>query len=313
MNALRLTVGVEGWFEIWAESPSTGIRRLVAPYQKNAVLDNGRNNMAVQNNWMQYCQIGTGSTPPTPSDSSLTGYVTYTDTIQADLNGQQAAAPYYGWRRVTYRFPAGLISNENLNEIGVGWGQSGSTLATRALIRDEVGDPTTVTPIGDEFLDVVYEIRYYPPLGDNVQTDVVLEGINYTCTSRAANVTQDRWSADIGTKFGNYSPNVSSFRAFDGVIGAITSSPTGNAANCDNANQYDLAYQTDTFFVGVVCNTGTQGWNLGAGIRSLLMQTTMGEYQTEFEATAGGATVPKTDLKTINITWNIGFVEEVIP
>ena len=68
-------------------------------------------------------------------------------------------APYYYGGRITWRFGQGIAAG-NISEVGLGWGNS--NLWNRALIKDANGNPTTITVLSDEYLDVVSEIRVYP-------------------------------------------------------------------------------------------------------------------------------------------------------
>ena len=72
----------------------------------------------------------------------ITWLCSWNITITDDIYGAQASAPYYGWRRKTFRFAVGSgIANENLNEVGIGWDTiEGAYLATRALIVDISGN-----------------------------------------------------------------------------------------------------------------------------------------------------------------------------
>ena len=59
---------------------------------------------------------------------------------------------------------------------------------------------TTITPLADEILDVVVEVRYYPPLTDTTGT-VTLNGIDYDYIIRAASITNVAgWGEFIGNK-----------------------------------------------------------------------------------------------------------------
>src|SRR5690606_13285763 len=46
-------------------------------------------------------------------------------------------------------------------EIGTGWTASGETLFSRALVKDEAGNPTAITVLEDEQLRVTWEHRRY--------------------------------------------------------------------------------------------------------------------------------------------------------
>jgi hypothetical protein len=200
----------------------------------------------------------------------------------------------------------------NLSEAGVGWGTSGSTLISRALIIDPITQlPTTVTPLADELLDVTYELRYYPPLVDVTSPQVTLNGVVYNTITRAASVTGGRWAADIGALIGQYSAFATDWSAYDGDIGPITTGPSGLSAASDNSSQSNLGYSSNSYEIGVRCITGSTGWNLVNGIRSIRVRTTAGDYQTQFNAASGGASIPKTVDYNMNMVWTLGWTEKV--
>jgi len=309
--ACKTTIGMKGFLRLQCRNKFSGTITQDTGWFPNTILNAGRNIMATEANWMTHCQVGTDATAPSQNDTSLLGWVAGTSTIQTTTNGQQPSAPYYGWKRRTYRFAAGTVA-ANLSEAGIGWGTSGSTLISRARILDPIlQTPTTVTPLADELLDVTYELRYYPPLVDVTSPQVTLDGVVYNTITRAASVTGDRWSASIGSAIGQYSNLVSDWAAYDGNIGTILTAPSGVSANCDNASQYNSAYVNNSYEVVMNCYTGSTGWNLGSGIRSIRLRTTAGDYQTQFDAASGGATIPKTSAYTMTMAWTLGWTEKV--
>ena len=87
--------------------------------------------------------------------------------------------------------------------------------------------------LSTEFLDLTYELRYYPPLIDVLGT-ITLDGVVYDTTLRAASVTNaDYWGSIIGSQIaginntaGNVWLGLSAVfcsRAIGGVIWAISS------------------------------------------------------------------------------------------
>jgi hypothetical protein len=302
---------MRGFFRMDAVNKFSGKVRPLTGWMPNSILDAGRNVMATQANWATKCQVGTDGTTPTPSDTGLGSFVAGTDTVQATAYGAQSSAPYYGWKRTTYRFAEGVAAG-NLSEAGVGWATTGATLVSRALIVDALGVPTTVTVLIDEFLDVTYELRYYPPLGDSAGT-VELDGITYDTVTRAAIVTNSgSWGQIIGEKI---APTVGTgfWVAYDGAIGDITVNPSGNSANCDTADQVSQGYVNNSYYIDVECPAGPTAWNLGAGIRCLSFLTEGGAYKTSFTAQGTGNTIPKTDLFTMIMVWRVSWAEYIIP
>lgn len=128
---------------------------------KNLVLDTGLNRMSV-GTWIDRCCVGTGNSTPVATQVALDSFLASTTTKQATSSGlQTTTAPYYRWAQATWRFGAGVAAG-NISEVGLGWGNA--NLWNRALIKDANGNPTTITILSDEYLDVISEVRDYPTL-----------------------------------------------------------------------------------------------------------------------------------------------------
>lgn len=132
------------------------------PEFHNLVLTTGLARMAV-GTWIDRCCVGTGNSNPVASQVALDSFLastTTTATGAADTGGiQVTTAPYYWFGRRTWRFSVGTATG-NIAEVGLGWGNS--NLWNRALVKDASGNPTTITVLADEYLDVISEVRVYP-------------------------------------------------------------------------------------------------------------------------------------------------------
>lgn len=169
-----------------------GTRRVVADWFPNLITDLGMRSHMVDSagDLMSSCRVGSGSVPPEPTDTALAAPVGNNSSDHSPAVGFSNAHPYYGWRRLTYRFNAGVAAG-NLSEVGV-FGSAG--MYSRALIKDSSGDPVTVTVLPDEVLDVTYELRVYVPTSDSVYTVTDSgSGIEYTFTIRAARAGSNSW------------------------------------------------------------------------------------------------------------------------
>lgn len=104
--------------------------------------------------------LGTGTTPPQPGDSSLESqlivepfrgswYTSYSEVIPGET--------LKGVMRRTHSFNQGQI-NANLSEIGVI--DSRGNLITRSLIKDDLGNPTTLTVTNEDQLVLVYYLDF---------------------------------------------------------------------------------------------------------------------------------------------------------
>jgi hypothetical protein len=298
------TIGVKGFLRVRCIRPD-GQARIDTGWFPNLILDAGRNYMATDN-FMTACQVGTDNTAPNVNQAALLGWVAGTTTIQdTDTGNQVSVEPYYAWKRKLFRFPIGATV-ANLTEVGVGWGTSGSTLLSRAFILDPVTqNPTTISPLANEFLEVQYELRYYPPTADVVLPSVVLNGITYDTITRAAEVNSEHWTNGIGNKI-VASPAIN-WVAYNGAIGTILQNPSGTSGAVNNGSIATAAYVNNSYEVAVNVNVPSLDWNVASGIRSIRIRTTAGSFQTQFTANPGGAPIPKSASFTMFMQWKLSW------
>lgn len=313
----NFTVGIKTFFKFYSVNLKTGRETPLTGWCPNTILNSGRNRMGV-GSWFTHCQVGTNSTPGNASQTALLGYVAGTNTLIETVFNAQASAPYYGWKRKRFRFDVGSgIANENLSEVAIGWSaDSGDTIAARALIVDVDGIQTTITPLPDEVLDIVAEVRYYPPANDATGT-IVIDGVTYNYTLRAAAVTSGAaWGENIGSVMQAYSTSGTHWAAYDDDIGDVTQYPNGTTYDCDNSNEYNDTYSNNSYTRRVGITGGPTGWNATTNklLRSLRMFTTGGHYQIQFDSQANpGFGIPKVSPQLLQTRYNLSWQEQVIP
>lgn len=297
---MKLTGGVEGWFKI--EAYREGVpdsRRVVADWFPNLILDAGLERMGANTGYIAACRVGAGSTPVSPLDNALVSLVASTTSQVGGAAGAQSSAPYFGWRRNTYRFAEGAAAG-NLSEVGVGWGAT--ALFSRALILDSAGNPTTITVLPDETLDVTYELRTYPPAVDSSGT-VVMGGVTYNWVARAASVTNsDIWAqASTGSLIYPYS----SF-GHSGSMGPITGIPSGTSAPLTTVRG---GYASNSKKIAITVSAPLNQGNVAGGIRSIRSlggSSGLGAYQIEFDPV-----IPKDATKVFSLTFEIAWERRV--
>lgn len=288
-------VGVSGFFCIEAVRPD-GSRRLLADWFPNLILDAGLERFATAA-WFTACQVGSGNAAPINSNTQLQTFVAGTSTVQVSTTGAQASTPYFGWARKTFRFAQGAAAG-NLAEVGIGWATTGAALYSRALILDASLNPTTITVLSDEFLDVSYEMRLYPPLSD-ASFQVVDGATTYNCVARASSVT----TASSWTPPQNGVNSGTQTTAFNGSIGAITSSPSGTSAI---ATMTVLAYSALSFRRDFKADWDLVAGNLSGGISAMQFGSgfpgNLGSYQVSFSLA-----VDKTAVRTLSTIWRVAW------
>lgn len=292
MNMLTYPSTIKGFFKIEAVKPD-GSRRVLADWFPNLVTDNGLDLVGSSSSWMSTCVVGSGNTAPANSDTQLVSLVGSTTNVVTSTQGTAVGSPYYGFTTNTYRFAAGVATG-NLTEVGVG--ATSTNLFSRALILDGIGNPTTITVLSVEALDVTYQLRNYAPLVD-VTGNITISAVVYAYQIRAANVTGSQWNM-VGFGFAD-TAGLSSMTVFDGALGAITSSPSGSSASGGIAA--NNAYSTGTHRVDGTFTMGLTVGNLGTGISAALITTgaiygQFGGYQISFTPA-----IPKDNTKVLTL------------
>jgi len=276
-----------------------GSRRVLADWFTNLITDNGLDLIGSSSSYLQYCQVGSGSGTPANGDTALGTRIAATSTVNATASGTQGSAPYFCYRRNTYRFAEGDAAG-NLAEVGVG-AASTANLFSRALILDGDGDPTVITVLADETLDVTYELRCYCPTVDWTGT-VTISAVDYDITGRAANCTNT--SAWLISQLG-VSNSVGFPTVYNGAIGAITTTPSGSTASASTVST--AAYSNGTYR-----RDGTVGWalaagNVAGGITALMVKFGIGTYQFGFDPA-----IPKDSSTVLDLTFRNSWARKTL-
>lgn len=210
----------------------------------NLVLDTGLARMSA-GTWISQCCVGTGNSTPVVTQTALDSFLASTSTQQSSSAGvQTSTTPYYRWAKVTWRFGQGVAAG-NISEVGLGWGNS--NLWNRALIKDANGDPTTITVLSDEYLDVVSEVRDYPAQSISGsfnlldKTGAVIS--THTVTGKPVLTGANAAFLQI---IGNEGNNYGAFNVYSGEMGStVTALPSGSLTN-DQLSGMTVTYPTST-------------------------------------------------------------------
>lgn len=170
--------GLEGLYRLRKFKAKSGTLVKDTGWFKNTITNRGlwllwaMNGYSYGLNWGgSACAVGSGSTPPTVNDTDMEDVVAVKSSaggVNPSRSGYVAAAgeaPAYFYNGDSYTFGTGAAAG-NLSEVGVYPGVGGvmglsGNLFSRALILDEDGNPTTITVLSDEILQVSYEVRMY--------------------------------------------------------------------------------------------------------------------------------------------------------
>lgn len=289
--------GLEGFFRLEVRKAGTHELLRVREFE-NLITNGGLDGLGAGAN-VNGVAIGTGTTAPAFTDTSLAAYSNKTTTGLGgypSYTNDGVAYGYRGTKTVAFQFQPGQL-NGNYSEVGMIMNSNQATLFSRALIVDGGGNPTTITILSDEYLSVFYTIRLYPPITDYVGTvDItgVGTGLQYTRRMQQANGTVGPifWKIGLETDFYNttnlmvYSGDLSANIAGGTPGGTSTGGQSGVEATYVPGNLYNQA--TYTFGLGYgnqlhktyICNNDwnpligqvKHGWQLTTGFTKLNTQ-----------------------------------------
>jgi len=242
VGAVRHAVVVEGYFTVELIHARTGIvkRRL---HFRNLITDVGLDALAGGagiSNLINYLAVGTGSSEPSYTDTTLNAEVARTNynggfDDSNEMVGSGNLVEY--WRRIRTRVFTEAQANANLAELGFFSSSSGGTMWNRQLFRDELGQPTTITKTSEDQLRVTYEYRVYPPWDDVVQ-EIEVNGVPVEVVNRPIRVAN---SQDWGSSGSNGALNNLGVVG-NGILSAYqtdtlpgrSGSPSGTSANASS-------------------------------------------------------------------------------
>ena len=288
-SVYRAQTELEGLFKFTLIKPD-GSKRVVAEF-KNLILNQGLNSLGTGAPF-SYVSVGSGSAAPANTDTGMLSPVARASSVVATLSGYSSAAPWYAWHRRTYRFAAGVAAG-NLSEVGVGSSDNNTSLFSRALIRDAEGNPTTITVLSDEVLDVMYELRFYSPVDDVLQT-INLSGTPYDVLIRTASANTN-WSVQQIFQYGFGNSGFSYCSAYTGAPGTVVQTPGGTGLGAGSV--IVQPYANNSLKRAMTLNFALGEGNDVAGIGTIMV----GPFSTALFQIGFMPQIPKDNTKVLSI------------
>lgn len=302
MTTMNNHIGLKGIFNLKFTNVKTGqIRELEFT---NLILNSGLDRMAV-GEFIAGCVLGSASSTPVVTDTSITSILGSSTTLQASGVGtaNTSTPPYWCSSYWTYRFNTGVATG-NISQVAMAFGtvSAGTTLFSLALVKDSGGTPITITKLADEVLDVTYTLQLFCPSADVTGT-ISISGVNYDYVARPANAAS--WVAN--TNFATYYLAT----AHTGTIGTQLTSPSGSILGATTITA--SAYTTGNYYRDVAYFWDLNNGNHASGIRSIYVRAGASGtilWQIEYSAVSGATTIPKDATKrlTLNVRFSWGRV-----
>ena len=309
---MQTNMGMAGEFRAVVKR-ADGSTKIDTGYQKNLILNQGLDFFGGVNGsyMMAYCVIGSGNSQPVYTqnklDTAVLGVSGANYSTKYDYNASTDGSLYKTNRVRKYSFSG--LSNVNISELGLASTYSNTStyfLCTRALIKDSQGNPTTITVLSGEILEIYYKLWAVYDTTDKTGTLNLLDGVGgsiaYNWKVRLALVTDNlSYTSRLGYVLTFVSNRFTTFNTGD--LTAITTSPSGSELNflSDNLKPYVAnSYKR-------VIETPLTVSEENKAIRSYTLSTSMGTYQIRFGSVANDSPINKTNTQTLSIPVEVSW------
>ncbi len=259
------------------------------------------------------CLIGSGNSSPAITQISLDTAIAIQSTAPSPENANEYAfndsgdGLYRIWEQRAYRFTG--LSDVNISEVGLA--SEGTLtdyyLTTRALIKDALGNPTTISIKAGETLEIVYRIHKVIDINDKSFVVDVKDGaggsVPYNVVVRPARIgtTTHNVAAAISTVAGGR------FAYSTADLGAKEGYPTGGSVE---EGVFSLATYTP------LTNKRTGLLSFGLTVANVAIRTVFTSspsyfsffpFQMRFGRVSDDAPLTKTNKDTLSIPFEISW------
>ena len=314
-----MQVGLYGEVKVIVKRADDTVR-LDTGFFPNVITNLGLDAIGNDNDLFTFCAVGGGNSKPlntnTKLDNSLQVGSQISSESKYDYDPVRDTEFYKCSRTVGYRFEG--LDNKNISEVGLvgDYRPELHSAFTRTLIKNSAGEPTVITVLSGEILELQYRLWQVFDVKDKDQVvTAMIDGVEvpFNVKIRLAGVGGNlggSWSyaAVVGAHLTFQGNNFHQFGT--GELGEITGQNSGGLTNV-----YGLsweAYQPSTYKRKFYVNASIT--DAVHPIRSFLFFTGLGAYQVRFGTVDGDLPIDKTnqDMLQLGFEMSWGRYEGVI-
>ena len=315
-----MQVGLHGEVKVIVKR-ADGTVRLDTGFFPNVITNLGLDAIGNNHNLFDYCAVGGGNSTPlntnTKLDNFLAGGSEISSTSKYDYDPVRDTEFYKCSRTVGYRFTG--LDNKNISEVGLVSSNNPAlhSALTRTLIKNSAGEPTVITVLSGEIIELQYRLWQVFDLKDKDQVvTAMIDGVEVPVNVKI------RLAGVGGTSINgnwNYSNTLGRDVTYQGSMGPrFGTGEIGNITgqNSGLTNEYSAmsweAYQPSTYKRKFYVNTSII--QAVHPIRSFLFCTGLGAYQVRFGTVDGDLPIDKTnqDILQLGFEMSWGRYEGVI-
>ena len=308
-----MQVGLYGEVKVIVKRADDTVR-LDTGFFPNVITNLGLDAIGNNHDLFHYCAVGGGNSTPLNTNTKLDNFLAVGSQISSeskyDYDPVRDTEFYKCSRTVGYRFKG--LDNKNISEVGlvIDYRPELHSAFNRTLIKNSNGDPTVITVLSGEILELQYRLWQVFDLKDKDQVvTAMIDGVEvpFNVKIRLAGVG----SAFVANTYG-YHNVIGQGVAFDGgnyarfgtgEIGEITGDISGHTD--DYIDKDWKAYQSSTykraFYVNVSITDAVHP------IRSFLFHTGLGAYQVRFGTVDGDLPIDKTNQDILQLGFEMSW------
>ena len=309
-----MQVGLHGEVKVIVKR-ADGTVRLDTGFFPNVITNLGLDALGNNHNLFNICAVGGGNSTPLNTNTKLDNFLAFGSQISSetkyDYNPVRDTEFYKCSKTVGYRFTG--LDNKNISEVGLvsdARPELHSAL-TRTLIKNSAGEPTVITVLSGEFLELQYRLWQVFDLKDKDQVvtamiDGVEVPVNVKIRLAGVGGTNIGGSWSYGEAVGQgvtYQSN-NALQFGTGEIGGITGQISGNSVEYHIGMSWE-AYQPSTykrkFYVNTPITVAVYP------IRSFLFCTGLGAYQVRFGTVGGDLPIDKTNQDILHLGFEMSW------
>jgi hypothetical protein len=150
---------------------------------------------------INHCQLGTGTTTPTSSDTALETYGTY-----KFYSSYSTALGSGNDQYIKIQFEFGLSDAIGTwTELGMSWTYgSGSNVFCRMLFKDDGGNPISVEKTSDDTMTIIYYLHAVRTSDTPTENTISVDSVDYTVQSLITNLCLEQIAANKALHYVNF-------------------------------------------------------------------------------------------------------------
>ena len=305
---MNTNIGMTGEFRCVVKK-SDGSTKIDTGYQKNLILDQGLDFFGggKGTDMVACCVIGSGNSQPSYTqnklDAAIKGVSGSVASFKYDYDAARDGNLYKTNIVCKYSFTG--LNNVNISEVGLASNYSNTTtyyLCTRALIKDSQGNPTTITVLSGEILEVYYKLWAIYDTTDKTGQINVLDGagnqVPYNYKARLMKVGDAAYASYVNSLSKGWKKQY----LYSGDLVAITGTPSGELYSSGDlqVSPYVLGSYKSVYSFEVAPSVGN------GKIRTYALEV-LGCRQIRFGSVANDSPIVKTDTQTLTIPVEVSW------